>query len=230
MKYSIGFLILFSMLASGCRMNAIDGVYTSSMPSGGLTSNQYPQFGENHFILAKDTAQSTFGIDVDIASYAIIRKILLEQNTIPPSDAVRIEEMLNYFSYDYPQPQTADPFTITTEVSTCPWETTHKLIHIGLQGKNIPLENLPPSNLVFLIDVSGSMEESDKLPLIKEAFKMFTSQLRPQDRVAIVTYAGNEGLALPSTSGSDKQKILSALDNLEAGGSTNGSAGLNLAY
>jgi Ca-activated chloride channel homolog len=138
--------------------------------------------------------------------------------------------MINYFDYDYDQPKGDDPFSINTEISSAPWNTKHKLVHIGLQGKNIAKENLPPSNLVFLIDVSGSMDDPNKLPLLKTSFKMLVGQMREQDRVAIVVYAGAAGLVLPSTSGADKKKILEALDNLEAGGSTAGGAGINLAY
>jgi Ca-activated chloride channel family protein len=148
----------------------------------------------------------------------------------PPVDAVRIEEMVNYFDYHYAQPKGDDPFAVYTEISTAPWNEKHKLVHIGLQGKIIPTENLPASNLVFLIDVSGSMESPNKLPLLKASFKMLVQQLRDEDRVAIVVYAGAAGLVLPPTSGGDKQAIIGALDNLQAGGSTAGGAGIQLAY
>jgi Ca-activated chloride channel family protein len=149
---------------------------------------------------------------------------------LPPAGAVRIEEMINYFDYKYPQPQNDDPFTITTEISQCPWSPAHSLIHIGLQGKKTPTDNLPPTNLVFLIDVSGSMDEPNKLPLVQASLNLLTDQLRQNDKVAIVVYAGNAGLVLPSTSGNNKMKIKEAINNLEAGGSTAGGEGIKLAY
>jgi Ca-activated chloride channel family protein len=148
----------------------------------------------------------------------------------PPKEAVRIEEMINYFDYEYDQPKGEDPFSIYTEISAAPWNTNHRLVHIGLQGKKIPTDNLPASNLVFLIDVSGSMSDVNKLPLLKASFKLLTAQLREQDRVAIVVYAGAVGLVLPSTSGADKETIIAALENLQAGGSTAGGEGIKLAY
>jgi Ca-activated chloride channel family protein len=149
---------------------------------------------------------------------------------MPPKDAVRIEEMINYFTYEYEQPKSEDPFSIHTELSTCPWNDDNKLLLVGLQGKKIATENLPPSNIVFLIDVSGSMNSYNKLPLLKSSFKLLVNQLRPEDRVAIVVYAGNSGLVLPSTPGNQKQKMLEAINRLNAGGSTAGGAGLKLAY
>jgi Ca-activated chloride channel family protein len=198
---------------------------------------QMPQFNtegyatihENEFLEATKNPLSTFSIDVDVASYANLRRFI-NNGQKPPIDAVRIEEMINYFSYDYPQPHGEDPFSINTEIATCPWNEDHQLVHIGLQGKNIPTENLPPSNLVFLIDVSGSMQSANKLPLLKSAFKMLVEEMRDEDRIAMVVYAGAAGLVLPSTPGSDKQKIMEALDNLSAGGSTAGGAGIKLAY
>ena len=166
---------------------------------------------------------------MDAASYSNVRRYILN-NQLPPKDAVRIEELINYFEYDYPQPEGEDPFAMITEISECPWAPEHQLVHIGLQGKKIPTEHLPASNLVFLIDVSGSMNAQNRLPLLKSSFKLLTEQLRPQDRVAMVVYAGAAGLVLPSTSGKDKQKILDALDQLKSGGSTAGGAGIKLAY
>jgi Ca-activated chloride channel homolog len=192
-------------------------------------TEEYDGINENIFHEALKNPLSTFSIDVDAASYSNIRRFI-SSGQRPPKDAVRIEEMINYFDYDYDQPKGDDPFSINTEISSAPWNTKHKLVHIGLQGKNIAKENLPPSNLVFLIDVSGSMDDPNKLPLLKTSFKMLVGQMREQDRVAIVVYAGAAGLVLPSTSGADKKKILEALDNLEAGGSTAGGAGINLAY
>jgi Ca-activated chloride channel family protein len=192
-------------------------------------TEEYQAIEENGFREALKNPLSTFSIDVDAASYSNIRRFL-SRGQMPPKDAVRIEEMVNYFTYDYPQPKAIEPFSINTEMSECPWNKKHRLVHIGLQGKEIPTQNLPPSNLVFLIDVSGSMETPEKLPLLKAAFVMLVEQLRPQDRVAMVVYAGAAGLVLPSTSGSHKEEILQAIDRLQAGGSTSGGAGIELAY
>jgi Ca-activated chloride channel family protein len=189
----------------------------------------YSTIHENEFLKATKNPLSTFSIDVDVASYANLRRFL-NNGQKPPIDAVRIEEMINYFNYEYPQPKGEDPFSINTEIASCPWNEDHKLVHIGLQGKNIPTEDLPPSNLVFLIDVSGSMQSANKLPLLKSAFKMLVEKMRDEDRVAMVVYAGAAGLVLPSTSGSEKHKIMQALDRLTAGGSTAGGAGIKLAY
>jgi len=194
-----------------------------------FNTESYNTIHENTFLQTTGNPLSTFSIDVDAASYTNVRRFL-NTGQKPPKDAVRIEEMINYFHYDYPQPRNSDPFSITTEVSECPWNAKNRLVHIGLQGKNIPTENLPPSNLVFLIDVSGSMEDANKLPLLKASFSLLVEQLRPQDHVAIVVYAGAAGLVLPSTSGNQKEKIKKALDELEAGGSTAGGAGIRLAY
>ena len=149
---------------------------------------------------------------------------------LPPVDAVRIEEMINYFNYDYPEPSGKHPFSVYTELSQCPWNEDHQLLHVGLRGKSIDKSELPPSNLVFLIDVSGSMGSPNKLPLLKQAFRMLVNELRPADRVAIVVYAGAAGLVLESTPGTDKAKIIAALDQLQSGGSTAGGEGLKLAY
>ncbi|MEP7258930.1 MAG: VWA domain-containing protein, partial [Flavitalea sp.] len=184
---------------------------------------------ENKFLEPAGNPLSTFSIDVDEASYSNVRRYLLN-GSLPPAGAVRIEEMINYFDYDYPQPKNDDPFSVNTEISDCPWSPQHRLVHIGLQGKEIPLQNLPSSNLVFLIDVSGSMEDMNKLPLVKASMKMLVDQLREKDKVAIVVYSGNAGLVLPSTGGDNKVKIREAIDNLEAGGSTAGGAGISLAY
>jgi Ca-activated chloride channel homolog len=194
-----------------------------------FNTEDYSNIVENKFLSPKQEPLSTFSIDVDEASYSNVRRYLLN-GSLPPAGAVRIEEMINYFDYDYPQPQNGDPFSVITEIAECPWNTNHKLIHIGLQGKIIPVENLPNSNLVFLIDVSGSMDQPNKLPLVQASLKMLTEQLREQDKVAIVVYAGSAGLVLPSTAGSNKTKIKEAIDNLEAGGSTAGGEGIKLAY
>jgi Ca-activated chloride channel homolog len=194
-----------------------------------FNTEQYNHISENGFKKVTDDPLSTFSIDVDAASYSNVRRFL-NSNTLPPADAVRIEEMINYFSYDYPQPTGEHPFSITTETGSCPWNPEHRLVHIGLQGKKIANESLPASNLVFLLDVSGSMNSPDKLPLLKSALKLLVGQLREDDRVAITVYAGSAGLVLPSTPGNETQTIISALDRLQAGGSTAGGAGIQLAY
>ncbi|MBP9081962.1 MAG: von Willebrand factor type A domain-containing protein [Bacteroidia bacterium] len=194
-----------------------------------FNTEQYDHMPENDFHATTDSPLSTFSIDVDPASYANVRRFINSGN-LPPADAVRIEEMINYFSYDYPEPKTNEPFSIITEHSTCPWNKDHQLVSIALQAKKIPMSQLPPSNLVFLLDVSGSMNSEDKLPLLKKSIGLLTNQLRSTDKVAIVVYAGNAGLVLPSTSGNDKATILQAMDQLSAGGSTAGGAGIQLAY
>jgi Ca-activated chloride channel family protein len=212
------------MVAPGMSLGV---VATEHMPAH--NTEEYEAIAENGFREALKNPLSTFSIDVDAASYSNIRRFL-NRGQMPPKDAIRIEEMVNYFSYDYTQPAGDEPFSINTEMSACPWNKAHRLVHIGLQGKQIPTKNLPPSNLVFLIDVSGSMETPEKLPLLKAAFSMLVQQLRPQDKVAIVVYAGAAGLVLPSTDGSQKEEILQAIERLEAGGSTAGGAGIELAY
>ncbi|HTF19342.1 MAG TPA: von Willebrand factor type A domain-containing protein [Chryseolinea sp.] len=192
-------------------------------------TEEYDAIHEIGFRDATKNPFSTFSIDVDAASYSNIRRFI-NNGQRPPKDAVRIEEMVNYFDYDYRQPAGEHPFEVITEVSTAPWNTKHRLVHIGLQGKVIPTKDLPASNLVFLIDVSGSMADANKLPLLKSSLKMLVEQLRDQDHVAIVVYAGAAGLVLEPTSGADKKSIIDALDHLEAGGSTAGGAGIELAY
>ena len=172
---------------------------------------------------------STFSIDVDAASYSNVRRFISDRQ-FPPQDAVRTEELINYFDYEYPGPSDELPFAVVTEVSDCPWQESHRLLHVGLQGRCIPTEDLPASNIVFLLDVSGSMADYDKLPLLKSGFRLLVNQLREQDRVAIVVYAGAAGLVLPTTSGSKKEKLRQAIDKLDAGGSTAGGAGIALAY
>lgn len=195
----------------------------------GFNTEDYDNIVENQFLTVKQQPLSTFSIDVDEAAYSNIRRYI-NNGALPPKGAVRIEEMLNYFNYNYAQPASDDPFAVYTEIAACPWNTKHRLVHIGLQGKSIDKDNLPPANLVFLIDVSGSMEEPNKLPLVQTSLKMLTNQLRAKDHVSIVTYAGNAGLVLPSTHGNEKEKIKNAIDNLEAGGSTAGGDGIKLAY
>jgi Ca-activated chloride channel family protein len=192
-------------------------------------TESYDPIDENAFLLASDRPLSTFSVDVDRASYSNVRRFL-NSGQSPPKDAVRIEEMVNYFPYSYPNPTRSEPVSIVTGLGKAPWNRSHQLLMIGLKARSISVGDLPANNLVFLIDVSGSMESADKLPLVKSAFELLVNQLRPQDRVSIVVYAGNAGLVLPSTSGSDKTAILDAIARLEAGGSTAGGAGLRLAY
>lgn len=192
-------------------------------------TEEYGRFDENEFLAAAENPLSTFSVDVDRASYSNVRRFLRDGQR-PPRDAVRIEEMVNYFTYDYPDPSGTQPFSVITEVSACPWNERHRLLLVGLQGRRMKTADLPANNLVFLLDVSGSMMEADKLPLVKQGLELLVNQLRPQDRVAIVVYAGNAGLVLPSTPGSNKGAILSAIQALEAGGSTAGGAGIKLAY
>lgn len=189
----------------------------------------YSTIHENGFKDVYAAPLSTFSVDVDKASYSNIRRFL-NMGQLPPKDAVRIEEMINYFSYDYPEPEDEHPFSVSTELSICPWNPDHQLLHIGLKAKEMEKSQLPPSNLVFLLDVSGSMSDYNKLPLLKQSFRLLVNELRAEDRVAIVVYAGAAGLVLESTPGNEKEKILAALDKLQAGGSTAGGEGLKLAY
>jgi len=190
---------------------------------------KYSEINENPFLEVVRAPLSTFSIDVDTAAYANVRRFLNDGQR-PPKDAVRIEEMINYFEYDYPQPVGDVPFAVYPEVASCAWNPKHKIVHIGLQGKKVSLDNVPPSNLVFLLDVSGSMNEPRKLPLLQDALRILVNQLTAKDRVSIVTYAGNSGLVLPSTSAANKGEILNAINNLQSGGSTNGGAGIQIAY
>jgi Ca-activated chloride channel family protein len=194
-----------------------------------FNTEDYDNIIENKFLAASQNPLSTFSSDVDEASYSNIRRFI-QNGSLPPAGAVRIEEMINYFDYEYPQPINDEPFAVITEMAECPWNSKHQLIHIGLQGKEIPLNQLPPANIVFLIDVSGSMDEENKLPLVKASMKLLTEQLREIDKVAIVVYAGNAGLVLPSTKGINKISIKEAINNLNAGGSTAGGEGIKLAY
>ena len=194
-----------------------------------LDTEEYDVIQENPFLAVSHNPLSTFSIDVDPASYSNVRRFIRDGRA-PPRDAVRIEEMLNYFSYDYPDPRGPHPFAVVTEVAPAPWNPRHQLVHVGLQGRRMPMEDLPPSNLVFLVDVSGSMQSPDKLPLVQASLRLLVEELGPRDRVALVVYAGAAGLVLPSTPGSEKGTILEAIDRLQAGGSTAGAQGIRLAY
>jgi Ca-activated chloride channel family protein len=198
-------------------------------PRAPVKAEDYSPINDSRFKRTGREPLSTFSIDVDTASYANVRRII-KSNQLPVKDAVRIEEMVNYFKYDYPQPEGEHPFSIVTEVAGCPWNMSRRLVHIGLQGRKMKSENRKPNNLVFLLDVSGSMDAPNKLPLLKTAFKLLVKQLDDRDRVAIVVYAGAAGLVLPSTQGFRQDKIFAAIDNLRAGGSTAGCAGIQLAY
>jgi Ca-activated chloride channel family protein len=194
-----------------------------------LNEEGYKEFDENKFLSPYEYPLSTFSIDVDAASYSNIRRYI-NKGELPPVDAVRIEEMINYFSYEYPQPDGPDPVRISTEVGSCPWNSQNRLVKIGLKAKEIPADKLPLSNFVFLIDASGSMYGPGRLGLVKSSLKLLLNNLREDDRVAIVAYAGAAGEVLPSTSAKDRQKVIEALDGLTAGGSTAGGAGIQLAY
>jgi Ca-activated chloride channel family protein len=204
------------------QLNEIDETFPGS--------EAYEAPPENAFEPVAANPLSTFSIDVDTASYANIRRFLTQNNQLPPPAAVRIEEMINYFRYDYPQPKEDVPFSVTTEVATCPWNTDHRLVRVGLKGKEIAREKRPVSNLVFLLDVSGSMQPANKLPLVREVTKLLVRELSENDRVAIVVYAGASGMVLESTTADQKDTIIAAIDNLQSGGSTNGAGGIQQAY
>ncbi|OAN64630.1 hypothetical protein A8B79_00345 [Balneola sp. EhC07] len=198
-------------------------------PPSNFNTEEYAEISENTFKWATKTPLSTFSIDVDGASYSNVRRMIMD-GRLPVKDAVRVEELINYFNYDYEHPGGEHPFSVNTEVGKAPWNPDHQLVQIGIQGEQIEADDLPPSNLVFLLDVSGSMNSYDKLPLLKKGFKLLTNQLREDDYVSIVVYAGSSGLVLPPTSGADKETILEALNKLSAGGSTAGASGIKQAY
>lgn len=198
-------------------------------PPGQFNTESYAHLPENDFRLVSAAPRSTFSIDVDRASYANVRRFI-NAGERPPVDAVRIEEMINYFPYSWDEVRGDHPFAVATEVWDAPWKPNHRLVRIGMRARSVETAHLPPSNLVFLLDVSGSMSSADKLPLLKKAFALLVEQLRPEDRVAVAVYAGAAGLVLPSTPGDQRGEILAALDQLHAGGSTAGGAGIRLAY
>lgn len=217
------------------KTKAVTGAYVAVCPTtmydmdARMNTEEYGRIQENGFKSVADTPLSTFSIDVDPASYSNMRRFI-NRGELPPADAIRTEELVNYFSYDYSKPTGNDPVKITVEAGTCTWNTAHRLVRIGLKAKEIPTEQLPASNLVFLIDVSGSMWGANRLDLVKSSLKLLVNNLRNKDKVAIVTYAGSAGVKLEATSGGDKQKIREAIDELTAGGSTAGGAGIHLAY
>lgn len=193
-------------------------------------TENYNHFVDNPYQAVQKTPLSTFSVSVDTASYANLRRFLMQVGRLPPPDAVRIADMVNYFHYDYPQPKGDAPVAFAMNMTNCPWNTEHNLLRVSLAAKKYSADQMPPRNFTFLIDTSGSMSAENKLPLLKQAFALLVEQLRPQDRVAIVVYAGSAGLVLPSTPGNQKEAILKALENLSAGGSTNGGEGIELAY
>jgi Ca-activated chloride channel family protein len=231
------------VIGYGAKKDMVSEAYSMAAPSSATygARHSFPRYNnnfntegyagleENGFKNVIHNPLSTFSIDVDNASYSNIRRFI-NSGVLPPADAVRIEEMINYFKYDYPEPNGEHPFSVYSELAGCPWNNKHQLLLVGLRGKSIDKSSLPPSNLVFLIDVSGSMSVPNKLPLLKSAFGLLINELRPQDHVAIVVYAGAAGLVLESTPGSKKGIISDAINNLEAGGTTAGGAGLRLAY
>ncbi|MBR9919741.1 MAG: VWA domain-containing protein [Bacteroidetes bacterium] len=223
--------ILGLLLASSCSKEyanyALDNGFADPSPA---TGDNYEDLEENPFIDVSEQAVSTFSIDADGASYTNMRRFITQENQLPPKAAIRTEELINFFNLDYPFDGGAHPVSLNGEVATCPWNTDNKLIRIGLKGKPIAEEDLPPSNYVFLIDVSGSMNSEDKLDLLKQGFKLFVNTMDDADRIAIVTYAGSADIVLESTSGAQKSKIIKAIDKLGAGGSTAGAEGIVTAY
>ena len=253
MKMLYGLFIVVAMILAGCSVDKISSsnnkMETLSsfknpatigflagqeppkqrIPIQQFHTEEYDRIYENRFLSALNNPLSTFSIDVDTASYSNIRRFI-NASQFPPPDAVRVEEMINYFQYSYPQPNNEHPFSLTTELSQCPWQPSHQLMHIGIKGKEFPRERLPACNLVFLLDVSGSMGAMNKLPLLKQAFKLLVNQLTGRDTVAIVVYAGAAGVILPPTPGDNKKLILQAIEKIEAGGSTAGGEGIQAAY
>lgn len=225
--------------AAKLAMRAKDGVKDTvkevamkrdmALPAEIAGGDAYAHSAENSFLRAAQTPLSTFSIDVDTASYSNVRRFLTQERVKPPTDAVRIEEMINYFTYGDPQPAEG-PIAIKTEAGPCPWAEGHLLVRVGLRAMSVPVEQSPPRNLVFLVDTSGSMNAPDRLPLFKQGLAMLVDTLRPEDRVAIVAYAGSAGLVLDSTPGTKRPTILAALNRLQSGGSTNGGQGITLAY
>ena len=204
-------------------------VAAAPAPAPAPPGESYKPLAENNFVQALQAPVSTFSIDADGASYANVRRFL-DNDQLPPAGAVRVEELLNYFRFDYPEPSGDAPLSFDGEISDCPWAEGHKLLRIGVKGRRIARAALPPSNFVLLIDVSGSMDEANKLYLLKDAFADFAKTLRDQDRLAIVTYSGQAATALKSTPGSQQKALLAAIDGLSTGGGTNGEGGIHAAY
>ena len=250
---SLGLVSSALLFATGCQEKAREASrvtaskdYASAMPAvsaepalapGGagrpvpeLNTESYDIINENEFVDSLSNPKSTFSIDVDTASYSNVRRMINDGYT-PPKGAVRIEELVNYFDYQYAGPESDEhPFSIHTDIGLCPWEENHQLVRIALKGKTMPKRERPNCNLVFLLDVSGSMNSARKLPLVKQAMRMLVENLEGDDKIAIAVYAGASGLVLPSTSASEPAKIFRAMESLSAGGSTNGGEGIELAY
>ncbi len=246
MRYTILAVMFLSLLAMGCsdagapmgRMApaacapcAAPGALIAGVQDveGAHNTESYDEITENPFRRVADTPLSTLAVDVDTASYSNVRR-MLNGGTRPPAGAVRIEEMINYFPYDYTGPTGDTPFAVHVDVARCPWTPKHQLVRIGMKGKEFEEAQRPACNLVFLLDVSGSMDDPNKLPLVKRSMHLLLDRLGARDRLAIVVYAGAAGIVLPSTEATNEEAILKAIDNLEAGGSTNGGEGIELAY
>lgn len=241
LKFNLFLLLILSISVGFISCEISDGTLDSAVDQnyylefGGFngftpTGDKYNEYTENPFINTAENPTSTFSTDADGAAYSNVRRFLQQDQAIPPKGAIRTEELINYFQLDYPITSRSHPISLNGEVSDCPWNTANKLVRIGLKGKPIATQNLPASNFVFLIDVSGSMASEDKLDLLKNGFKYFVDGLSDKDKVAIVTYAGSAGVVLESTSGKDKQKIKNAINKLGAGGSTAGAQGIITAY
>lgn len=235
-KYILIFIVFIScLILTSCTKNHYDNKlldsysHTYGESSQYNNTEEYNNIEENAIKNVLSSPLSTFSIDVDTASYSNVRRFI-NHGSLPPKDAVRTEELINYFNYNYPGPTDEKPFSVTTEVGTCPWNDKRLLVRIGLQGKAVDIEEIPPSNLVFLLDVSGSMNSPDKLGLVKSGMRLLVNNLREQDKISIVVYAGAAGVVLEPTSGDNKGEILKALDGLSAGGSTAGGEGIELAY
>ena len=223
--------MLYAMQQSEALASPMDMAFVSGEQGPWKDRENYLHYDTNGVQRTTEQPVSTFSIDVDTASYANIRRMLAREGRLPPADAVRLEEMINYFSYHYPQPESRDqPFSINTELAPAPWSERHQLLQIGLKGFEPEPASRPAANLVFLVDVSGSMQSPDKLGLVKKSLRMLVNRMTARDRIALVVYAGAAGVVLPSTPGSEKATILAAIDGLQAGGSTHGSAGIELAY
>ena len=228
MRKWLPFLAL-PLVAGTCKSKPPDPMYSWEPARAAYEGEGYSSVTESSFASPMEQPLSTFSVDVDTASYSNVRRFL-QDGQAPPADAVRIEELLNTFEYDDPAPEDGAPFAVRAEVADCPWAPGHQLVRLGLQARRVPMEQVPPLNLVFLVDTSGSMDEPNKLPLLVASLRMLVHELRPQDQVAIVTYAGSSALALPSTPGDRKQEIVAALNGLGAAGTTNGAGGIQLAY
>jgi Ca-activated chloride channel family protein len=229
LKHELENHLLAEIKVKNGSANLLKGTHIYHIAAAQQNTESYATTQENGFITVNNNPLSTFSIDVDAASYSNMRRFLLQGQT-PPKDAIRIEEMINYFPYNYPEPKNDQPIGIYTELTQASWNKNHQIVKIGLKAKSIDKEKLPPANLVFLIDVSGSMYGPNKIDLLKNSFKLLVDQLRAQDKVSIVVYSGASGLVLPSTSGKEKTKILDAINSLNASGSTAGGEGINLAY